>query len=90
MRHQLETALDALYDYEYIDLDKFYNDSENARLLESLESGDKNELKELWNSLQHFLDFETNYNLKIDDMLSNINESVHQNQVEDFYGSSSP
>ena len=70
MKHQLETALDALYDYEYIDLDKFYNDSENARLLESLESGDKNELKELWNSLQHFLDFETNYNLKIDDMLS--------------------
>jgi len=90
MKHQLETALDELYDYEYIDLDKFYNDSENARLLESLESGDKNELKELWNSLQHFLDFETNYNLKIDDMLSNINESVHQNQVEDFYGSSSP
>jgi hypothetical protein len=70
MRLQIEQALEALYDYEYVDLEKFYNDSYNSKLLEKFDAGDDIVNVELYTELQNFLDFETNYNLKVSDMLS--------------------
>lgn len=66
-REDLENAFEALYDHEYIDLDKFYN--ANTELLNAFEANDDLVIEELAESLQSFLDFETNYNLSIDDML---------------------
>lgn len=66
-REDLENAFEALYDHEYIDLDKFYN--ANTELLSAFEANDDLVIEELAESLQSFLDFETNYNLSIDDML---------------------
>jgi len=68
-REDLEKAMEVLYDYEYIDLDKFYNCKENYKLLEQMEKGDEDVLEYVEEALQHFLDFETNYNLTIGDML---------------------
>lgn len=66
-REDLENAFEALYDHEYIDLDKFYK--ANTELLKEFEANNDLVIDELAESLQSFLDFETNYNLSIDDML---------------------
>lgn len=66
-REDLENAFEALYDHEYIDLDKFFN--ANTELLKEFEANNDLVIDELAESLQNFLDFETNYNLSIDDML---------------------
>lgn len=67
MRDRIEDVLTALYDYEYIDLEKFYNDKYNMRLLEEFDKGYDEGNKEILENLQSFLDFETNYNCKIGD-----------------------
>lgn len=78
LHEQLDTALSAIYDMEFIDLDRFYNYSENKELLEVLENANKRgytkreeaeNLQELWDNLQEFLNFETNYNCNIGDFL---------------------
>ena len=66
-REDLETVFEALYDYEYINFDKFYN--ANADLISVFEGNDDLIIDDLVEALQGFLNFETNYNLTIDDML---------------------
>ena len=67
MKNRIEDILCILYDYEYIDIDKFYNDKYNLYLLNSLE-GDNLELhNELYAALDNFIKFETNYNSEIGD-----------------------
>jgi len=67
MRQTIENALTALYDYEYIDLDKFYNDSYNSQLINEFESGNDEYNEELYETLDKFIKFETNYNSTIGD-----------------------
>ena len=67
MRERIEEVLTVLYDYEYVDLEKFYNDKYNQQLLEEFESGNDEYNEEILDSLQSFLDFETNYNAKLGD-----------------------
>ncbi len=67
MRNRIAEVLTTLYDYEYIDLEKFYNDNYNAQLLEEFESGNDEYNEEILEQLQSFLDFETNYNAKLGD-----------------------
>lgn len=76
LAQRLEEVLTTLYDYEYINLDKFYNDKYNLELLEvlnkvlnvsELTEEEETTLKELENSLDSFIQFETNYNSRIGD-----------------------
>ena len=74
--NRLIDVLSVLYDYEYINLEKFYNDSSNKELLNILSeiessgevlSGQGEAVKELYENLNSFIKFETNYNSKIGD-----------------------
>ena len=74
--NRLIDVLSVLYDYEYINLEKFYNDSSNKELLNILNdiessgevlSGQGEAVKELYENLNSFIKFETNYNSRIGD-----------------------
>ncbi len=67
MRERIEEILTVLYDYEYIDLEKFYNDEYNSKLLEQFDNGNDEYNEEILKELQSFLDFETNYNARLGD-----------------------
>ena len=78
LHEELETALSRIYYMEHIDLDKFYNESENTELLEVLDNAisrgytkreEAENLQELKDNLQSFLNFETNYCYNIGDFL---------------------
>lgn len=70
---RLEDVLCKLYDYTYIDIEKFYN-RDNDKYFEVLNNvivkgemtlDEKEILDELWNELDSFIQFETNYNCNI-------------------------
>lgn len=67
MRERIEEILTTLYDYEYIDLEKFYNCEYNMKLLTEFDNGNDDYNEEILEELQAFLDFETNYNAKLGD-----------------------
>ena len=76
LAQRIEDVLTILYDYEYIDLEKFYNDKYNLESLEVLnkviETGDFNKdekeiIEELYKSVDDFIKFETEYNSTIGD-----------------------
>ena len=76
LHSRLDTVLTTLYDYEYIDVDKFYNYPENSDLLDTLQEvilrgfakfEDMEYLQELYDNLDDFIKFETNYNSTIGD-----------------------
>lgn len=76
LAQRIEDVLTTLYDYEYIDIEKFYNDRYNTELLEVLnkviDTGDYNKSEEknvieLYDILDNFIKFETNYNSEIGD-----------------------
>jgi hypothetical protein len=71
---RIDDVLTTLYDYEYINLERFYNDKENTKLLETLDkvinTGDysrqeQDEINDLYENLNDFIKFETNYNADI-------------------------
>lgn len=73
---RLDDVLTSLYDYEYIDIEKFYNDNDNKELLTTLdnvlnknsrEDTDHRDLHDLFTNLAYFIRFETNYNSTIGD-----------------------
>ena len=73
---RLDDILTALYDYEYIDLDKFYNANENKELLyvlnsvldrHEINSDEEKMMQELYNNIDSFIKFETNDNSRIGD-----------------------
>lgn len=65
MKEKLENILDTLYDYEYIDIEKFYNDKYNSELLEAFDKGETGAIQDLYEALDEFIQFETNYNSDI-------------------------
>ncbi len=74
LAEKLDNILATLYDYEYIDIEKFYNAKENSELLEVLHTvtsrgfskfEDMEHLQELYDNLDSFIKFETNYNTDI-------------------------
>jgi len=67
MRKRIDDILTALYDYEYIDLEKFYNDKYNMQLISEYENGNNEYNIELYNCIDNFIKFETNYNSEIGD-----------------------
>lgn len=76
LHERLDSVLTVLYDYEYIDVDKFYNYPENSELLDTLQEvtsrgyakfEDMEFLQELYDNLDDFIKFETNYNSTIGD-----------------------
>ena len=77
LAQRLEDVLTVLYDYEYIDIEKFYNDKYNMEFLElldkvlnsTIEIDDEVEynIKELYLNLDKFIQFETNFNSEIGD-----------------------
>ena len=91
----LDEIMSSLYDMEHIDIDKFYNRKEVQQLLEKIERQNKvfatTELtEELAELLQDFLNFETNYNMKLSDLASDIEEASYDRYLDDYYGGSSP
>jgi len=72
--NELDDVLSTLYDYPFIDMEKFYGYKETQDLLDIIEGKnylpvEKEEaVKDFEEHLQSFLDFETNYNLKISDL----------------------
>lgn len=66
-RDRLDKILECLYDYEHIDIEKFYNDKYNYQLLMEFDNGNDKVIEQLEKDLQSFLDFETNYNIKLGD-----------------------
>ena len=76
LAQRIEDVMTQLYDYEYIDIEKFWNDDNNSEILsvidriayggEELEN-DKEHLDDLYNNLSEFITFETNYNSTIGD-----------------------
>jgi hypothetical protein len=76
LHEQLGKALGSIYDMEFIDLDKFYNSSENLELLKVLsnvlidgifDQKQLKDLKDLEKNLDSFLAFETNHNCCVGD-----------------------
>ena len=67
LRSRIDDVLTCLYDYEYIDLEKFYNDKGNLTLLLQFDEGNDSILNDLYNEISNFIEFETNYNSKISD-----------------------
>ena len=69
----LDEALNKLYDYEYVNIEKFYNYKETQEAFDRIEASKcpvvKEEVaKDLLEDLQSFLNFETNYCVKIGDL----------------------
>ena len=73
---RLEDILTTLYDYEYIDIESFYNDDNMKEALEILDKvnacGDftayeEEAIKDLYTELDHFIKFETDGNSTIGD-----------------------
>ena len=73
---RLDDVLTVLYDYEYIDIEKFYNHKENRDLLEVLNkvtiNGESSKIEndmllDLEKNLKDFIRFETNDNSRIGD-----------------------
>lgn len=62
MKKRIEDVLSKLYDYEYIDIEKFYNDKYNTELINKVEKGSVWAIQELYDSLDNFIKFETDYN----------------------------
>jgi len=76
LAQRIENVMTTLYDYEYIDIEKFYNDSENSEILGVIDriayggdelENDRQHLDDLYNNLASFISFETNYNSTIGD-----------------------
>lgn len=66
-RQVIEDILTKLYDYEYIDIEKFYNADYNSQLINEFESGNDEYNEELIEIIDSFIKFETNYNNNIGD-----------------------
>ena len=75
---QIDDVLSKLYDYEHINIEKFYNDKYNRELLEVLDDALKRgyvkreemeNIEDLKESLDSFLKFESNHNFKFGDFL---------------------
>lgn len=72
--NELDEILSTLYDYEFVDMDKFYSYPETQELLDIIEGKASNfeekkeALQDMEEHLQGFLNFETNYNLKLGDL----------------------
>ena len=66
-RQVIEDILTKLYDYEYIDIEKFYNADYNSQLINEFESGNDEYNEELIEMIDSFIKFETNYNNNIGD-----------------------
>lgn len=67
MKNRVEEVLEVLADYDRINVDKFYNDKYNMALIEQFENGETWAIKELYDTLDQFIQFETNYNSNIGD-----------------------
>ena len=67
MRDRIEDVLSILYDYEYIDIEKFYNDEYNSEMLEEFANGNDEFNEDILESLEGFIAFETNYNSRLGD-----------------------
>ena len=76
LHDRIEDVLTMLYDYSYIDLDKFYNNKGNKELLEVLNNvnnrgyakrEEMETLQDLHDSIDSFIKFETNDNSRIGD-----------------------
>jgi len=74
LHDRIEDVLTILYDYSYIDLDKFYNNKGNKELLEVLNNvnnrgyakrEEMETLQDLHDSIDSFIKFETNDNSNI-------------------------
>ena len=66
-RQRIDDVLTTLYDYEYIDIEKFYNADYNSQLINEFESGNDEYNEELLEMIDGFIKFETNYNSNIGD-----------------------
>lgn len=78
LMEQIDEALTKLYDFEYIDIEKFYNHKENGELLDVLSSAtfrgyakeeEMEMLQELYDNLDSFLKFESNHCYGLSDFL---------------------
>ena len=76
LAQRIENVMTQLYDYEYIDIEKFWNDDDNKEILNTIdrivytgksEENDNRDLHDLYNNLSYFIRFETNYNSTIGD-----------------------
>jgi hypothetical protein len=74
--NRIDDVLTSLYDYDYINIEKFYNDKDNSELLDTLQEVSKRGypkfedmefLQELYDNIDGFIKFETNYNSEIGD-----------------------
>jgi hypothetical protein len=65
LRVRIDDVLTTLYDYEYINIEKFYNDKYNQQMLEEFENGNDEYNDEIYETLDSFIKFETNYNSDI-------------------------
>ena len=68
MKQRIEDVLTTLYDYDYIDIEKFYNDKSNNVMLQILDRVLYNKepnnieaeiLQDLYNELDSFIKFES-------------------------------
>jgi len=73
---RINEVLEALSDYGSINIDKFYNDKNNDELFKTLESfgnckfltkEEDEMINDLYDNLDHFIKFETEYNSDIGD-----------------------
>jgi hypothetical protein len=76
LAQRIENVMTTLYDYEYIDIEKFWNDDDNREILNTIDrivytgktdENDHRDLHDLYNNLAYFIRFETNYNSTIGD-----------------------
>jgi len=76
LAQRIEDVLTVLYDYEYINIERFYNSNSNVDLLDNLNNvlskGESNKeeselIQCLYDDLDSFIKFETNYNSEIGD-----------------------
>jgi hypothetical protein len=65
MKNRINEVLDVLADYPYINIDKFYNDKSNQELLDAFENDETWAMQELYEAIDDFIKFETNYNSDI-------------------------
>ena len=67
MKNRINEVLEVLADYHHINIDKFYDDKYNTDLIEQFENGETWAVQELYDTLDKFIQFETNYNSSIGD-----------------------
>lgn len=67
MRNRIDDVLTTLYDYEYIDIERLYNDKYFYQMIMEFENGNDEFNQEIYDQIADFIKFETNYNSDIGD-----------------------